>query len=212
MKELFTLERVIIVILSFLLGIGTHIFITKEWNLSTGSTVTVIVAAAAFFSSYYHFHSMRKHQRLSVKPKFQLSNRFDSTENEGFYTFRITLENVGLGPGEVTSKTMELGGTKTTNVINEFEEWTALVNEVLPNGCNPECHTARCDTNFSINVGKTLELLLVKFDKKSMSFMDARDMIILLNKEIKISISYSSIYGTNFQCENHLTTRPEVDD
>lgn len=204
MNKTLTLERIIIAVLSFLVGIATHIVITKKWDLPTGSTVTIIVATAAFFSSYYHFHSMRKHQRLSVKPKFQISNRFDSTEKKDYYTFRVNIDNVGLGPGEVISKTMTLGGKATTDVKDEFEEWVKLANKILPKGCNPECHTVRFDTNFSLNNNKSIDLLLVRFSKTSMSFLDARDMVGFLNKEIKINISYSGMYGTVFQCKNHL--------
>lgn len=204
--KLLTLKNVIIAILSFVSGVAVNIFITKEWNIPTGNSVTIIVATAAFFSSYYHFHAIRKHQRLSVKPKFQISNRFDSTDKEDYYTFRVNLDNVGLGPGEVISKTMTLGGIATTNVHDEFEEWIKLVNKILPSGCNPECHSARCDTGFSLNNNKSIDLLLVRFSKTSMSFLDAREMIRYLNKEIKINIHYTSMYGMPFECKNHLTS------
>lgn len=201
------IERGVLFILSFLFGVVVCIVSMKKWDLATGDTVAFLVAAAAFISSFYHFYSMRRHQRLSVKPKFQISNRFDSTEKEGFYTFRVILQNVGLGPGEVESKTMKLGKAETSNVRDEFEEWTRLVNKILPKDSNPECHTARCNENYSINNNTSIDLLLVRFPKTSMSFMDARDMVMFLNDEISINITYVSMYGNTYSCQSHLTKK-----
>ncbi len=169
-------------------------------HMKTGETVALLLATGAFFSSFYHFYTQRKHQKISVKPYFQISSNFDSVINGNLYTLRVKLKNVGLGPGIVTEKVMKLGEITTSNVHDEFEEWVKLVNRVTPANGNAECRTARCEPDYAIDRGESIDLLVANFPKNNISFMDARDIGIGLAEHIEISVKYKSHYGESYQC------------
>ncbi len=194
-----------VLFLSLILGGSLGLIIIEKWDMKVGETVALALAAGAFTSSFYHFYTQRKHQRLSVKPYFQLSSRFDSVTKDGYYTFRVTLRNTGLGPGKVVSKSMKLGDVQTSNVHDEFEEWVRLVNRITPANGNAECQSGRCESGYGIDNGESIEMLLVNFPQDQMSFMDARDVAMELGRNVEISVTYESMYGENYECSKNIT-------
>ncbi len=194
-----------VLFLTLLLGVTLGLFFVEKWDISVGETVALILATGAFISSFYHFYTQRRHQRLSVKPYFQVSSRFDSDTKDGFYTFRVTLKNTGLGPGKVTSKFMKLGEAQTNDAHDEFEEWVRLVNCITPANGNAECQSGRCESGYGINNGESVELLLVNFPEQHMSFMDARDVAMELGRNVEITIGYESMYGESYECIKGIT-------
>lgn len=188
-----------------MLGATLSLIAFCKWDMKVGETIALLVASGAFISSFYNFYTQRKHQRLSVKPYFQIASQFDSVTKVGFYTFRVYLKNTGLGPGRVASKIMKLGDVETKDVHDEFEEWLRLVNRITPANGNAECRSARCEKGYGIDKGENIDLLLVNYPVQSMSFMDARDIAMELGRHVSITIDYESMYGEPFQCSNNIT-------
>jgi len=195
----------VILFLTLLLGATLGLVFVEKWSMPTGETVALILATGAFTSSFYHFYTQRRHQRLSVKPYFQISSRFDSVTKDGFYTFRVFLKNTGLGPGKVTSKSMKLGEAQTNDVHDEFEEWVKLVNRITPANGNAECQSGRCEAGYGIDNGESIDLLLVSFPQGHMSFMDTRDVAMELGRNVEIIVGYESMYGESYECIKKTT-------
>jgi len=189
-----------VLILVCLLGGISSLIIVNKWDLPTGETVALLLAAGAFFSSFYHFHAQRRYHKLSVKPYLQIYSSFDSVTKTGFYTLRVQLQNVGLGPAIIENKSMKLGGIQTNNIHDEFEEWVKLVNRITPANGNAECRSSRCEAAQAIDKGSVNDLLIVNFPENDMSFMDARDVAMELSRNIEIQIKYKSHYGQNYEC------------
>jgi len=187
-------------VIIFFLGVILALILDNKWNLPTGETVALILAAGAFVSSFYHFYAQRQHLKLSVKPYFQVSSSFDSITKADYYTFRVSLQNFGLGPGIVEEKTIKLGAIEINDMHNEFEEWVRLVNKITLSNGGTECRTSQCEPQYAIDKGATIELFLVNFPEKDMSFMDARDIAIELSRNIEVEIKYKSHNGDSYQC------------
>lgn len=181
------------------------IVVVYKWDMATGETVALALAAAAFASSFYHFHTQRQHQKLSVRPFLQIASTFSSVAVPDFYTFRVALRNVGLGPGIITKKKMVLNGHETGDVHDEFEQWVRVVNRYTPANGNAQCRSGRCDPESALDKGDEIELVAVDFPQADMSFMDARDVALELSKYIQVSIKYRSHYGEEFECDKKIT-------
>jgi hypothetical protein len=194
-----------VLLMTAIAGAILGIVAVYEWEMAAGETVALALAAAAFASSFYHFHTQRAHQKLSVRPFLQIASNFSSISVPDFYTFRVTLRNVGLGPGFITEKSLVLDGHETTGVNDEFEQWVQVVNRYTPANGGAECRSGRCDPESALDKGDEIELLAVDFPKGNMSFMDARDVALELSKYIQFSISYRSHYGEGFECAKETT-------
>ena len=194
-----------VLLLTFSAGAILGLIVVYEWDMATGETVALILAAAAFASSFYHFHTQRSHQKLSVRPYLQIARTFSSVKDPDSYTFQVTLRNVGLGPAIIDKKSMVLDGHETEDVHDEFEQWIRVVNRYTPANGNAQCKSDRCDTGYALDKGDEIELLSVDFPKEEMSFMDARDVALELSRYIQISIGYRSHYGETFECAKQTT-------
>lgn len=135
-----------------------------------------------------------------MKPYLQLSTNFDSITRQGYYTFKVVLKNVGLGPAIIKEKAIKLENKEINDIHEEYEEWVKLVNRFTPANGNAECRSSQCDSGHAIDKSESIDLLLVNFPEQDMSFMDARDVAIELSKQIKITIKYKSHFGENYQC------------
>jgi len=190
----------LVLLLVFSLGIILGLVIIGTWDLSTGETVAIFIATITFASSFYHFYSLRRHHRLSVKPYLQINSTFDNTTKDGFYTFRVRLHNYGLGPAIVEKRTVELDGVETTDVHNEYEEWVKLSNSVTMANGEVQCSIDRYEISDAIDKGQSITLLSVNFPVKDIAFMQARETAKELSSKINIVIKYQSHYGESFTC------------
>ena len=193
-------ESTIVLLPTFVIGFPLAAISGAPWGLSIGETVALLVASFAFFSSLYHFYAQRKYNRLSVKPYFQIMSSFDSVTEEGFYTFRVQLQNFGLGPGIITDKKLILDTVEPKDIYEEFEEWIKLVNKTtLANG-NAECRSSLLEKNQAVDKSSTIDILQANFPKNDISFMDSRDLAMALADKIHLTINYKCHYERNYVC------------
>lgn len=190
----------LILLLTFFFGIILGLTAMGDWGLTIGETSALLIATITFVSSFYHFYSLRKHQRLSVKPYLQINTKFSSVDQDDKYSFYVLLNNYGLGPAISKELLVELNNVKTKDVHDRYEEWVKLVNNETNAKGKAQCILESIEPLESIDKGQTIVLLAAHFPMNDVAFMAAREIGKNLSKKIKINIEYESHYGEIFKC------------
>ncbi|MBR9878512.1 hypothetical protein NFH98_11840 [Halomonas sp. H33-56] len=108
---------------------------------------SVIVALAAFAVAIWQGFLTRKHNILSVKPRFYI----DKSYVEGLH---YRLESQGLGPGVIENFTILVNEEKIINP--KSDPWPELFKKIGVTGVNYEFHIPSVGSTHSPNTSKIL--------------------------------------------------------
>ncbi len=178
-------------------------FLINNYEIITAFS-SILIATLAFFLTFYESHLNRKHDRLSVKPKLSLGTRINDALGEGKISADITLQNNGLGPACSNEYVMKYNnGTlfanknddeEMKNVIVVFEEeFSEHENERTVSVIGPDTW---------IPAGEKIVLFGVGIATEDAA---TRDRFKSLFRKLKVQMTYESIYGDGFSCDNQAS-------
>ena len=175
------------------------------WQIPIGVTASVFVAIMSFAITIHHYHSIRQHNELLVKPHLIIDSHFSSVIKEDYQTFRLAIKNVGLGPALVEQYSLTLGGKEIRDADSAFVEFLRIVNAVTPAKGRGEVIAMYLQQGEAIDKGAEKILFQASFPTESRSFMKGREIAIKLADEIEFSIRYHCHYDRKFNVEGKRT-------
>ena len=161
---------------------------------------TVIVAVLALFIAVWQVISTRKHNRLSVRPKFRIDSFVSSTKGIA----HIFLRNCGTGPGIIAEYNVIIDGTKiidpkATNVINHYK-----VASNLPLDFDCQINSPTIGDTYQANDSIMIFQITVN---TSEGCLDTEEIYGKFREELKrwaFEIKYKSIYEEKFDLKVSL--------
>jgi hypothetical protein len=151
------------------------------------SISAIIIALASIFISVWEGFEIRKHNRLSVRPKLEISYNV-AQDNFGY-----VLTNNGLGPAIIMEKKLFIDNTEIKSSgfsgYDEFFEVLNLKDRLIMHGATGSGITIRPSKNENIFVFKFVEN------------EDKEKLISQIYNRVRIEISYKSMYDESFICK-----------
>ncbi len=152
------------------------------------SLSAIIIAVASIIVTVWQGFETRRHNRLSVRPKLEISFELKLKDN----SFAYTLTNKGLGPAVITDVKFYVDGMVVQkggfSIYDKFKEKLGLKDyKTLYTGIYP---------------GKTIksneEIDIIRFFLKEKD--NPRNFISRVYRRVVIEIGYKSMYGEEFTC------------
>ncbi len=162
----------------------------KIFNYSSEKVLSIsaiTIAVISIFVAVWESSEIRKHNRLSVRPKLEIY--YNSSEN----LFGYVVANNGLGPAVITDKYIFIDGKEINysgfSGYDELLEKLDLVDKYAGHGAiNP---------GKTIIAGKNEYIIYFNLDES-----DDREILLpQIYSMVTIEIEYESIYGEAFKCK-----------
>ncbi len=148
------------------------------------SLASTVIALSAFGLSIYQVSSLKKHNRLSVKPRLEFNYHSDQGQK-----VMLHLTNGGLGPAILKSINVELNG-HLTEIDEKF--WNSLVEE-FNEGIEKWCYYLS-GTDI-LRVGEERELLRIEPKKPQLTLSCELERKI---DGLRFIVTYESLYGETY--------------
>lgn len=150
----------------------------------------IIVSIASIFIATWQGVETRRHNRLSVRPKLDLS--FDVGKNN----FGYSILNQGLGPAIITERKIFFDG-KEFNPPMKYFGWATALQDTL------QLMNMKLAVAFPLSKGVTIRAgepwIIIQFSEQ-----DNKDLTIdpkMIYRRLAFKINYESIYGESFTCQ-----------
>ena len=151
------------------------------------SISAIIIALASIFISIWEGIEIRKHNRLSVRPKLEIS--YNVAQNN----FGYELINNGLGPAIIVEKKLFVDNKEIKasgfSGYDDFFEVLNLKDRLVMHGATGSGTTIRPSENENIFIFKFVEN------------EDKERLISQIYNRVRIEISYKSMYDESFLCK-----------
>jgi hypothetical protein len=157
------------------------------FNFSTDKILSVsaiIIAIASIFVAIWQGIETRKHYRLSVRPKLQITFNVDKEK------FGYIILNNGLGPATISGKKIFIDGEEMTNP--GFSGYDELIDK-LDFKNRQKSHSA-LNPGTTIKAGETKDIFLVNKEQND----NLHELLPAIYQRIAFEISYKSMYNEEF--------------
>jgi len=168
------------------------------WGLSLGVSLTVVIAVLSLVTTLHHSYSVRAHNRLQVRPHFVLDSTFNSITKEGYQTYRLSVRNVGLGPGVVSKYDVKVSKVPVGNSDQVFVEFLKLVNVEASAKGKAEVFAGYLSIGEALDKSSEKVLFQANIPAEGRSFMDGRRIAQKLSNSLELDIRYECHYGKQF--------------
>lgn len=144
----------------------------------------IIIATASIFVAVWQGYETRKHNRLSVRPKLQISYSVDEER------FGYILINNGLGPATITEIKIFIDGIEMTNP--GFSGYDELIDKLNFNNRRKAHSSLNPGTN--IKAGEMKNIILFNIEKDD----NLDELLPTIYQRISMEITYMSMYNEEF--------------
>jgi len=148
----------------------------------------IAIALASIFISTWQGTEIRKHNRLSVRPKLEIHFYINKQD------FGYSLLNNGLGPANIIDNKIFISGKEVTS--SGTSHWSKILLDSLKLN-NIAISVSDIWPGATIKAGERRDLLnfdLTGFDSLQIDPMD-------INNGLAFKIKYESMYGEIFTCQ-----------
>ncbi len=158
--------------------------------LITGFSITISICA--LIVSLFSYRATIRHNKKCMQPNLDLMEHSD--KNNFDLTIKTSIRNSGLGPAIITKGTITFRGN--TYLCSEEADIERLINETIPKGIP-----------FTINRQETRASGFMMTPKEEYCIAEitlhganapAIQMFQATKKEMKLEVSYTSLYGEQF--------------
>jgi hypothetical protein len=208
MDRVFLAPLVLSLTLLFVLGFVVGQSLNLGWGLPLGTSLTCFIAALGLGATFYHSYSVRRHNRLLVRPHIIFDSQFNNTTLDSHHTYLLKAKNVGLGPAIIEKFTVSFDNGDELDGNTMFTELLKLVNKHTPAKGKAHCKAGFLYTEHALDKGQEKTLIEVSIPKEERDFMQGRQIAKDLVKKINASVNYKCHYGTKLQVERQYDDLP----
>lgn len=153
------------------------------------AVIALVLSTLALAISAMQYFATLKHNRLSVRPYIQATFYLEGPGGRsGLY-----VENVGLGTGIFTGFTIKANG-KNYSALGNPNVWKNIMTDLkLPPACFLQSWP---EPQAGIKVADERPFLTAT--RKNLPMCDGMLLLFLSNKDLEITISYTSLYGESY--------------
>ena len=161
----------------------------KSYNSSERilSVSAIVIAVVSIVISVWEGIETRKHNRLSVMPKLEITYK-RSGDNFGYI-----VTNNGLGPAIIISKKILVDGEEINysgfSGIDDLLEKLNLQNRFIKQGV--------IDPGYTIRAGDQVQIVLFTLSGSQ----NAEELLMDVHNRVSIEIQYKSMYGDTYFCD-----------
>ncbi|EGG92801.1 hypothetical protein IMCC1989_2756 [gamma proteobacterium IMCC1989] len=193
----------LMLLLVFSIGLIIGLTIKSPWGLSSGEFSALSITILAFIVSSYHFYSIRKHNRLSVKPHLQIEDIYNFDKDKKIFSYQLMLHNYGLGPAVIKEEKLFIDNIHVKNKDDYYKSWASLVVEVLKLNSSdsnmPDLSIGYIDSYDAMDKGSSKILMAVNYPvDDSLDILSEKEKMQVIISRSNISIDYECHYGNCF--------------